>query len=130
MTIYLPDDLAEEVKKHADMNVSAICQDALRHELGRLDQVGKLDEGMQRIVIDLGAGPAAFTGRQLPSEHGVDLDVYLTGRRRIAIYDADKLQLDQFDTFDEFAEAYGGLPDLVGDIAAHLGESYIVELDI
>jgi hypothetical protein len=43
MTIYLPDDLAKQVKKHTDLNVSAVCQGALRRELTHRDELAKLE---------------------------------------------------------------------------------------
>jgi hypothetical protein len=129
MTIYLPDDLAAQVKEHPDLNASAVCQDALRHELARRAEVAKLTKGMERIVVQLESGEAAFTGTSLPSDHS-DMAVYLTKRQRIAVYDEDRQDLGQYDTFDEFAEAFDGLPELVADVAAAVGENYVIELDI
>lgn len=129
MTIYLPDDLAAQVKEHPDLNASAVCQDALRHELARRAEVAKLTKGMERIVVRIESGEAAFTGTSLPSDHS-DMAVYLTKRQRIAVYDEARQDLGQYDTFHEFADAFDGLPELVADVAAALGENYVIELDI
>ena len=67
ITVYLPDDLAKRVKEHADLNVSAVCQDALRRELARRAELERLDEGMERVkvYIDRLESDAAFVGREL-----------------------------------------------------------------
>ena len=46
--IYLPDDLAREVKRYPLMNVSAVCQSALRAEVAMLDAlVPRIDRDLE-----------------------------------------------------------------------------------
>jgi post-segregation antitoxin (ccd killing protein) len=137
MTIYLPEDLAEKVKDHADLNVSAVCQDALRRELTRRAELEKLDEGMERVkvYIDRLGSDAAFVGKVLyATDHPWgNLTAYLTRRHRIAIYNDDAQDLVQFDSFDDLAADPGWRdndPELVGAVAAALGEEFVIELDI
>jgi post-segregation antitoxin (ccd killing protein) len=136
MTVYLPDDLAKMVKEHADLNVSAVCQEALRRELTRRAELGKLDEGMQRVQVfdDQIGSDVAFVGKELYyRDHPSELTVYLTRRHRIAIYNYEQQALYQFDSFDELAADPGwrdGDPVLLTAVAAALGEEHVIELDI
>lgn len=141
MTIYLPDDLAAMVKDHTDLNVSAVCQAALRDELTRREELAKLDKGMKRVevYIDARGADVAFVGKELHYDRlntgrGVhDMTAYLTRRHRIAIYDNDAQALYQFDSFDELASDpvwRDGSPDFVSALAESLGEKHVIELDI
>jgi len=136
MTIYLPDELAERVKEHADLNVSAICQDALRRELTRREELAKLDQGMERIVVfdDQLGSDVAFVGKELYyGARQMEVSAYLTRRHRIAIYNHTAHALYQFDSFDDLAADPGwrdGDPALVAAVAAELGEEHVIELDI
>lgn len=60
MTVYIPDELYEEVKADPELNASAVCQAALRKELERR-------QGMERIVLFDASrnAPVAFRGRKL-----------------------------------------------------------------
>ena len=81
MTIYLPDDLAETVKEHDDLNVSAVCQDALRRELARREEIAKLDSGMERVVVYVEEpyeSDVAFVGKLLHHSDREDSAAYLT----------------------------------------------------
>ena len=133
MTIYLPDDLAEMVKGHTDLNVSAVCQDALRRELTRREELAKLDKGMQRVVVfddEMGAD-VAFTGKQLHHSYRPEETVYLTQRHRLAVYSHEAQALHQYDSFEDLAEMYrDGQPEFLAAVAAALGEDHVVELDI
>lgn len=135
MTIYLPDDLAEMVKEHTDLNVSAVCQDALRRELTRREELAKLDKGMERIEVYDGQFDAvvAFTGTELYSGDRPEETVYLTKRHRIAVYSHEAQALYQYDSFDDLAqlEVYrDGRPEVLAAVAAALGEEHVIELDI
>lgn len=136
MTIYLPEDLAEMVKQYSDLNVSAVCQEALRGELARREEMAKLDKGMERQVVYLDrlGGEVAFTGKELYySGRAPEQWVYLTRRHRIAIYNGDAQALYEFDSFDDLASEPGwrdGEPELMVAVADALGEKHLVELDI
>ena len=54
MTVYVPDDLAAEVKAElGDSNVSAICQAALRAELNRVRARAQITkDGSARSIYD------------------------------------------------------------------------------
>lgn len=135
MTIYLPDDLAEMVRVHADLNVSAVCQEALRRELARREELAKLDEGMERVEVYVEAMGAdvAFVGRELYYNIRSEVTAYLTRRHRIAIYNAALQALYRFDSFDDLAADKAwrdGDPELVAAVAAALGEQHVIELDI
>lgn len=136
MTIYLPDDLAEMVREHEDLNVSAVCQQALRNELHRREALAELDAGMERhvVYVDELGGNAAFVGRRL-AYRGLPFDetAYLTAKHRIAVYSNEAQALYQYDSFDEMADEPGwrdGAPDFLAAVAAALGEDRTIELDI
>jgi hypothetical protein len=142
MTIYLPDDLAEQVKnKLGDANVSGICQVALRDELERVRARAKAAEGStERIEVwdDQRGHQVAFEGREIGREDfGTDGDVtaYLTPKGTIAVYsDIGPGHLDVYDEFAAFAEDvqenWRGGRDLLAQAAGALGEKYVEELDI
>lgn len=116
INVYLPDDLAAEVRKH-DIPISAICQAALRRATERLRTN---DTGFEQIIVMVGnpAIATGFMGRWLlppdpygtcSSEDGHDTDVYwgvaATKRGRIAVYAAHRLEswpprLDDYDNLD------------------------------
>jgi Post-segregation antitoxin CcdA len=150
INVYLPDDLADEVKAH-DLPVSAICQAALRKEIEKVKT--KEQTGMEEIQVEIGdprdvgaTVTASFIGRWLVEpdsddtrtglvDQGYDAGAYwgvaLTKRGRIAVYTAHcndgwPAELHDFDTLDE-AE----LPDDILAMAkGELGEEYVIRLDI
>lgn len=130
MTIYLPDDLAATVKQHDDLNVSAVCQEALRAELARREELAKLDKGMERhvVFVDRLGTDVAFTGKELHSNGYVT--AYLTGRHRLAVYDDRNQTLYEYDSFDDLVAGGDGESELVAAVAVKLGEKHVVELDI
>jgi post-segregation antitoxin (ccd killing protein) len=136
MTVYLPDDLAKMVKEHTDLNVSAVCQEALRRELTRRAELAKLDEDMERVQVfdDWLGSDVAFVGKQLAyMDRPAELTAYLTRRHRIAIYNHEAQSLYQFDSFDELVADPAwrdGNPMLLAAVAAALGEEHVIELDI
>ena len=140
MTIYLPDDLSEMVKEHADLNVSAVCQSALRRELARREELAKLDKGMERVVHYVeGRGDIAFTGHLVyASERVPEYSAYITRRHRIAIFANDAQALYEFDSFDDLTAPGSGwsengdyaAQELVAAVAEALGEEHVTELDI
>jgi post-segregation antitoxin (ccd killing protein) len=135
ITIYLPDDFGEILKMdHPDLNISAVCQEALREEMARRNQLAKLSEGMTRVVVYLDdrGTDAAFVGRELhyDGDRMPETTVYLTRQHRLAAYDHHNKRLHQFDAFDELANAYQDRPELVAGVAKALGEKYVLELDI
>ena len=132
MTIYLPDDLGKRVKG-AELNVSAVCQQALRAELNRLDALRQLDESgaMERVELydSRRDQQVAFIGQHLASDDR-DLFAYRTQHGRIAVIDIGHERLYVYEDFDELAADARGAEQLVGGVAAALGEDYAVLLDI
>lgn len=148
MTIYLPDELAEEVKAHNDLNVSAVCQEALRRELATRAALAVHDAEMKKIKIS--AEPAdhsheardlVFTGKSVAVLYGHgrhdDTVAYLTKGHRLLV-EADG-QYWIFDDFDDFANTWAepggsGLEPanaaFVADVAEAIGEEHVLELDI
>lgn len=53
MNIYVPDDLAEQVKQVGDLNISAVCQKALRDEVNRISHLPKLPAKPVQLTIEL-----------------------------------------------------------------------------
>lgn len=152
INVYLPDDLAKRVETVKDqLNVSAICQRALREELVIMQAVDT-QENMERLEVDVegrdGYGRTlAFTGRWLvwpdpdmtrTGQKGYDLGNYwgvaLTKRGRIAVYAAHCNRgqggLTDYDDLDE-ALADGVPADIIADARGELnGEVPVLELDI
>ena len=134
MTIYVPDDLATMVKEYADLNVSAVCQEALRVELNRREARAKLAEGMERheftiqrrghealdVPLDV-----AFVGKQVYTDG--EVSAYVTKRGRIAIYD-DRTQA--LDDYDDFALMVAPNEEVLAAVAEALGEEYVLHLNI
>jgi post-segregation antitoxin (ccd killing protein) len=130
MTIYLPDDLAAEVKdKLGDANISGICQDALRAELERVEAKARAralaGEGdFERITT---CDPhrdrdVAFQGRSIGTDPDSGKEAYLTPKGNIAVVDGDADRLvGVYASFGNFASA-GHAYDLVADAADSLGE--------
>jgi hypothetical protein len=56
MTVYLPDDLAAEIRELEDVNISSICQGALRAELDRKG-TGEEPRGGKKTIADYLTGP-------------------------------------------------------------------------
>jgi len=133
MTIYLPDDLAAEVKdKLGDTNISAVCQDALRDELRRHEARAKITaEGFERVeVYDGQTGErVAFRGRRIGYTDNHDQTAYLTAGGAIAIYNGDQERLYVIDEYADLDPEQED-PALMAGIAAALGEKYVRDLDI
>lgn len=51
VTIYVPDDLAGTLIDRRDINVSAVCQKALREALGLLPKDSRLDALEERLEV-------------------------------------------------------------------------------
>jgi hypothetical protein len=138
MTIYMPDDLAAEVRDElGDANISAICQRALRAELGRTRARAKvIDEGFERVeTYDASRErDVAFQGRSIGTDPDSGKEAYLTPKGSIAVVGEGDASDDQllgiYASFGRFASAgYAG--DFVAEVADSLGEEPPVqELDI
>jgi hypothetical protein len=130
MTIYVPEDLAEKVKEHADLNVSAVCQDALRRELVRREELAKLDKGMERhLMYTEDRGQVAFVGKQVFYNDRYEMSAYITRRHRIAVSVSDELY--EWNSFEDIANDpnWAGSP-VIAALAEALGEEHVIELDI
>jgi len=125
-TIYLPEALAAEVRATlTDMNISAVCQAALRARLAL-----KRIDGYQRVVLYDGKREhdIAFQGHKIgSSEKG---DAWLTPKGVIAVYDHREQELRTYDEYDAFADDERIDNWLRADVADALGEKYVKELDI
>jgi len=126
-TVYLPDELADQVREVDDLNLSGLVQTTLRRELERRQKVAELSESMGRVTLWLGdeGRRVAFTGRELYDSP--QATVYLTRRKQLAVYDGRKLQV--FDDFQELAQVEQD-QELLATVAAELGEDWTEELDI
>jgi post-segregation antitoxin (ccd killing protein) len=138
MTIYVPDELAAEVKAElGDQNISAICQDALRKELDRTKARAEMAaEGFERVQVyeSRRRRNVAFKGRPL-GKFGDDpiWSAYLTPKNAIAVYYddcEDRQELDVYDTYQQFIDDEDLPGDLHAAVAAALGEEYAEVLDI
>jgi hypothetical protein len=130
MTVYLPDDLAAEVKAElsGDTNISAIFQQALRDELTRARAHAAIDaQGYQRIEAMSAGREVAFQGRWIGDYLGVF--AYLTPKGKIVV--AGGRDWTRFSVYSDFASfAAASSPDLASNVAVSLGEKYVRELDI
>ena len=133
MTVYLPDDLAAEVKAElGDTNISAVCQAALREELGRQKARAEVTaEGFERIEVYDGRDDihVAFQGREIGNDYQHDVTAYLTPKGAIAVHDGGDQRLYIYPDYDDFAAHVRGV-ELASSVAASLGERYVRELDI
>lgn len=132
MNIYVQDELAEQVKQHDNLNVSAICQEALSAEVHRRKTLAELTAGMERVELFLDdRGDVAFYGRELYFD-GHETWVYLTRRGRLAIFYSGHLL--EFDSFDELRDseptATPEFERLLSVVADELGGKHVMELDI
>jgi hypothetical protein len=141
MTVYVPDELAAEVKAElGDANISAICQDALRAELDRVRARAAIGaEGFGRVEVYDGKKERdiAFQGRRIANSFTTDQEAYLTPKGTIVIIDGHDDTVATFDDWDELTAEPDGYvierwpaEDLMAEIAAALGEKYVEELDI
>ena len=139
MNIYLPDDLAADIKAElGEANISGIAQSALRAELARARglQGALADEsGFQRVEAVDREEDVAFRGRKIGSD-GQYLTVYLTPKGNIAVVDqrGNRL-LDVYDEVEAFIVEYGdtdrpGRQEMVREVARALGVKSVRELDI
>ena len=138
MTIYVPDDLAAEVKAElGDTNISAICQAALRDELGRQKARTEITaEGFERIETydAYRERDVAFQGRSIGNDPDRGSEAYLTPKGSIVVVGegaaSDDNLLGIYVSFGQFVSA-GYAYDFVSEVAAALGEKApVMWLDI
>jgi hypothetical protein len=137
MTVYVPDELAAEVKAElGDANISAICQAALRGELDRRKARAGIGAEAERIELwdgDRGR-KVAFRGRRVTG--GSDLDIYVTPKGGVVVSMPAAISggLDIYEDFEEFTASLDmerdGSSALAAEVADALGEEYTQELDI
>jgi post-segregation antitoxin (ccd killing protein) len=138
VNIYLPDDLAAEVKAElGEANISGIAQNALRAELARARGLQALaDEGgFQRVEAVDRDEDVVFRGRKIGSDDGQHLTAYLTPKGNIAVVDGRGNLLDVYDESRAFIDDYGdsdrpGTQEMVREVAEALGLKSVRELDI
>lgn len=138
MTIYVPDDLADEMKAElGDTNISAICQAALRAELGRRKARAAITaEGFERIETydPMRERDVAFQGHSIGTDPDSGKEAYLTPKGNIAVVGEGEVSDDNllgiYAGFGQFASA-GHAYDFVSEVAAALGEEApVMEMDI
>ena len=140
MNIYLPDDLAADVRAElGEANISGIAQSALRAELARARglQGALADEGgFQRVEAVDRDEDVVFRGRKIGSDGGQHLTAYLTPKGNIAVVDQrENRLLDVYDEVEAFIDEYGdtdrpGRQEMVREVAKALGVKSVRELDI
>ena len=123
-TIYLPDDLAGQVKQ-ANINVSAVCQEALRRELDMLETL----KATARVEVELEERSVAFQGTEVAYAEHKDTTFYVTARGAVAVYSGENLSLDLQPNFAAFAKEYVSWPQ-VSEVAEAMGEPFVEVLDI
>jgi len=139
INVYLPDDLADEVRKH-QLPVSAICQQALQHEVLRMEAKTAAPD-FTTLTVDTGADRSRtekFNGYWVvePSddkrsgEEGADAGmcygVARTAKGRVAVYtyhvnDMWPADLSVYDDIDD-AVADGLPSDIVDEFLAEGGQ--------
>jgi post-segregation antitoxin (ccd killing protein) len=148
MTVYVPDDLAAEVKAElGESNLSGICQRALRDELDRTRARARARSEIEarsyeriKVIQDRNRGhDVVFQGCQIGHEtFGTDGEVtaYVTPKGAIAVHH-DMQSGECLDTYDDFSEFLDDLRntwtdpgDIIRQVADALGEEYVEELDI
>jgi hypothetical protein len=146
MHIDLPDDLAKMVKAQSDLDVSAVCRDALRHELSRRED---LAGDMKRHVFRVYGYASVIPGMDLPKDSSREVafiakeiagetratsrpwTAYLTKKEQIALWD-DNGGLMVFASLAAL-KASGwseSRPDVVAAVAAALDQDLVTDLDI
>jgi hypothetical protein len=138
MTIYVPDDLAAELRLHPQINVSATCQAALRQELALMGEESNLD-AMRRFVVHshyesplgavigrtedmepvfedksrLAGSKTAFVGRMVASMHtrgAGTWNAYITKRGWLLVDDLGCGEFYLYDDLKEFRDHWTGSP--------------------
>jgi hypothetical protein len=146
INVYVPDDLAEAVRGHA-IQVSAVCQAALRKEVHRMTMI----ENAEMIVVEIEDAnevrrDVEFRGHWLLepevdetrandfTDAGAYWGVALTGRGRIAVYiahcnDAWGPRLMDYDTLDDAHN--DSIPaDIIARAAEALGDTTPVHREV
>jgi len=134
MNIYLPDDLAADVKAElGEANISGIAQNALRVELARVRGLNEAlgEGGFQRVEAVDGEEHVSFQGRKIGSAGYVT--AYLTPKGNIAVVDKGEDQLYVYEDYEiliaEWEDA-GRAREMVTEVARALGKKHVRELDI
>ena len=138
MNIYLPDDLAADIKAElGEANISGIAQHALRAELARARGLQALagEGGFQRVEAVDRDEDVVFRGRKIGSDDDQHLTAYLTPKGNIAVVDGRGNLLDVYDESQAFIDDYGdsdrpGTQEMVREVAKALGLKSVRELDI
>jgi hypothetical protein len=138
VNIYLPDDLAADIKAElGEANISGIAQSALRAELARARGLQSLaDEGgFQRVEAVDRDEDVAFQGRKIGSDDSQHLTAYLTPKGNIAVVNQSGDLLDVYDESQAFIDDYGdsdrpGTQEMVREVIKALGLKSVRELDI
>jgi len=108
INIYLPDDLADQVRQLTDVNVSAVCQQALKNEIARTGaDVTKVDENRIRRMAQRQGLQLHKCRRRDPLSIGFGL--YLIAGPSSTTSHAEKLFATGIGrTLDEVERALGG----------------------
>lgn len=134
VNIYLPDDLAAEVKDElGEANISGIAQSAFRSELARVRGLSQVVDqgGFQRVEAVDGEEHVSFRGRAIG--RAGDVTAYLTPKGNIAVVDKGESMLYVYEDYEilvaEWGDA-GRAQEMVAGVARTLGKKHVRELDI
>lgn len=128
-TIHLPDDLAEQAKA-AGINVSGVCQDALRRELKMIETMQETSR--VRVVRD--DRTVEFEGKEVAYDRHEEVTYYVTAKGAIAVYDHGDQKLQVYDDFEGLAETVADPREETSEalqmVALAVGADYVEFLDI
>jgi hypothetical protein len=127
--VYIPDDLAEALAAHKDMlNVSGICQHALREEITMIEAVAGTEFEVHELRLESKEG-TEFLGRLTATE--IANNVFLTEEGNLVWYDERRLAVEQLgDDLDD-----GRLRDLLSEddyieVMGSLGRTPVIDLEL
>ena len=129
ITVYVPDDLAEQLDAAENFNVSAICQHALREELTVNATIENTVRQIHELQLEAKKDASTRAGSPAPTsrKEAAAGSTYLTESGNIIQYDGE--------TKYSVVEDLDNLRDQLDDetyieIADHLGLTPIVDLDV
>ncbi|WP_449240889.1 hypothetical protein [Desulfoscipio gibsoniae] len=150
-TVYIREgdqELWDKAESIAGGSLSGLLTKLLKEYVpSREEKPLKGDDGMERIVLEIGMGPetrrkVAFTGKWLASDgisrYGGRHTAYYTPKGNIVVhsdYDTTGDDYHVYDDIEAMSQETNGdeplySPEFLVEIAAELGEEYVEELDI
>lgn len=99
INIYLPEELGQRVQAAEGLNVSAVCQDALRRQLDSLEYLDEDD--LEEVSVTTGDVAASFYGRPLAMDNRTDASAWLSAADNIVVVAGDGTY-EVYPDFDAF----------------------------